>query len=412
MDDVLHQTLTLPNGSVLPNRLAKSAMSEALGTADNRPTTALCRLYQAWSAGGTGLLITGNVMIDRRALGEPNNVAIEDERDLPMLEAWARAATEAGNACWVQLNHPGKQAPKGLNVETLAPSALGFGPELARFFGVPRELQEAEIEDLIQRFAGAAALVKKAGFSGVQIHAAHGYLISQFLSARHNQREDAWGGDAERRRRFVLAVYHAIRTAVGPDFPVGIKLNSADFQKGGVSEEEARDLMRALDSAGIDLIEISGGTYEAPAMSTGLHRKSSTRQREAYFLSFAEQVRHEVRAPLMVTGGFRTRQGMIEALNSGALDLIGLARPLAIEPDFSARILAGMAPQHSTPARISTGIGAIDRMALMEVTWYGRQLRRMGQGRRPRPRESALSSLAMTLLESGWHTFRSRRARA
>ena len=412
MTDPLQRPLTLPNGSILRNRIAKSAMSEALGTPDNRPTSALYPLYRRWSEGGCGLLITGNVMIDRRALGEPNNVALEDDSDLAMFQAWAESATSAGNACWMQLNHPGKQAPKGLNQETVAPSAVGFGAELARFFDTPRALSEEEIWDLIARFGRAAALCQRAGFTGVQIHAAHGYLISQFLSARHNLRQDAWGGDAERRRRFVLEVYAAIRAAVGADFPIGIKLNSADFQKGGVSEEEASALMRSLDAAGIDLIEISGGTYEAPAMSTGISLSTSSREREAYFLSFAEKVRHEVNVPLMVTGGFRTRQGMVAALNSAALDLIGVARPLAIEPDFPRRILAGEPPRQQTPSRISTGIGAIDRMALMEVAWYGRQLRRMGQGHEPRPRESALTSLAMTLLESGWHTFRSRRVRA
>lgn len=172
-------------------------------------------------------------MIDRRALGEPGNVVIEDETDLPVLQQWARAASDQGAAVWVQLNHPGKQSPKGLNRSNLSPSAIPFREDMAAFFDTPREASAAEIEDIIQRFGISAAICKKAGFSGVQIHGAHGYLVSQFLSPHHNQRNDAWGGSPEKRRRFVLAVYDEVCRQVGPDFPVGIKLNSADFQRGG-----------------------------------------------------------------------------------------------------------------------------------------------------------------------------------
>ena len=240
-DQVLNQPFTLPNGSVIKNRLVKSALSETLGTTDNHVTMGLARLYQRWAMGGMGILITGNVMIDQRALGEPNNVVVEDERDLELLTAWAKAGTQNGTQLWMQINHPGKQSPKGLNKQNVSPSAIPFGKELAPFFGQPRELTEAEILDIIQRFGRTAAIAKKAGFSGVQIHGAHGYLVSQFLSGYHNQRSDQWGGNAENRRRFVLAVYAEMRKQVGDKFPIGIKLNSADFQKGGFTEEESLD---------------------------------------------------------------------------------------------------------------------------------------------------------------------------
>ncbi|MEL0027323.1 MAG: hypothetical protein VW625_01450 [Perlucidibaca sp.] len=249
--DLLAQPLTLPNGSRLPNRLAKSALSETLGTMDNRVTGKLASLYERWARGGTGLLITGNVMIDRRALGEPGNVVVEDERDLDQLRAWATAATRHGAAIWVQLNHPGKQSPRGLNKQNISPSAIPFKQDMQAFFDTPREMTEAEILDVIQRFASSAGIIKKAGFSGVQIHGAHGYLVSQFLSPKHNIREDAWGGTAEKRRRFVLEVYRAIRAEVGPDFPVGIKLNSADFQRGGFTEEESLEVIQLLADAGM-----------------------------------------------------------------------------------------------------------------------------------------------------------------
>ena len=277
---ILSQNLYLPNGTIIKNRLLKSAMSEAMGSRDGAPTPALVHLYQAWADGGIGLCITGNVMIDAAALGEPGNVVIEDERHLEDLKSWAQAATSHGTQCWVQLNHPGKQAPKGLNKETVAPSAVPFRSDMQAFFATPRELTDAEIRNLIVRYAQSAAVVKKAGFTGVQIHGAHGYLVSQFLSPHHNTRTDEWGGSAEKRRRFVLEVFKAMRTAVGADFPVGIKLNSADFQRGGFTEEESMDTIRALSEAGIDLIEISGGTYEAPAM-TGIKMNQKPRQAPA-----------------------------------------------------------------------------------------------------------------------------------
>ena len=405
----LAAALTLPNGTTLTNRLAKSALSEAMATADNRVTPALVRLYRRWAQSGIGLLVTGNVMIDRRALGEPGNVVLEDERDLAILRQWSAAAGD-GTQLWMQLNHPGKQAPRGLNRETVSPSAIPFGKAMAPYFATPRALREDEIEDIIQRFGRAAAIAKKTGFGGVQIHGAHGYLVSQFLSPLHNQRQDQWGGSAENRRRFVLAVYQEIRRQVGDEFPVAIKLNSADFQRGGFSEEESLETIIALSNAGIDMVEISGGTYESPAM-TGTQRKASTVSREAYFLEFSEKVRQQVSTPLMVTGGFRSQQGMNDALRSNAMDIIGMGRALAIEPDLAARLLNGQEPRYPVKP-ISTGISLVDKTAMMEVAWYTRQLHRMGKGRDPKPRENALTALMMLSVERGWGMFKTRRLRA
>jgi 2,4-dienoyl-CoA reductase-like NADH-dependent reductase (Old Yellow Enzyme family) len=412
-NNLLNQPLQLPNGVVIRNRLAKASMSEVLGTYDNHATYELVKLYQRWAQSGLGLLFTGNVMIDRRALGEPGNVVIEDESDLPILKQWAEAATNQGAALWVQLNHPGKQSPKGLNIINLSPSAIPFREDMAAFFETPRAATGAEIEEIIQRFGRSAAVVKKAGFSGVQIHGAHGYLISQFLSAHHNQRTDEWGGSPEKRRKFVLAVYSEIRRQVGPNFPVGIKLNSADFQKGGFTEEESIAVIQALAAAGIDLIEISGGTYEAPAMSGAFSKpqKSSTAIREAYFLEFAEKVRSAVKVPLMVTGGFRTLAGMNEALRSEALDIIGIARLMAIDPDAPQALLNGRESSQSVRP-ISTGIKAVDRMGIMEVLWYTRQLKRIARGGNPRPTESGLWAFLSSVINSGWGTYRTKRLRA
>lgn len=411
--DLLNQTLHLPNGSVLRNRLAKAAMSETLGTYDNRPTSGLVQLYRRWASSGLGLVITGNVMIDRRALGEPGNVVIEDEADMNILRQWASAGTEPGADIWVQLNHPGKQSTKGLNAYNIAPSAVPFREDMAALFETPREATTAEIQDIIKRFGRSAAICKKAGFSGVEIHGAHGYLISQFLSPHHNRRSDEWGGSPEKRRRFVLAVYAEVRRQVGADFPVAIKLNSADFLREGFSEEESMETIRALAEAGIDLIEISGGTYEAPAMGGAMEesKKASTVAREAYFLEFAEKVRATVTVPLMVTGGFRTAAGMNAALRSGALDVVGLARLLAIDPDAPAALLQGGDSPQQVRA-ISTGLKFVDRMGIMEVLWYERQLKRIATGEEPRPDENGLSAFLKSALISGWGTFRTRRLRA
>ena len=300
--DTLGQSLALPCGITLKNRFAKSAMSEALGTIDNHVTPALERLYGRWAQGGTGLLITGNIMVDRNHTGEPRNVVLEDKRDMTLLKRWADAGQSQGNDIWVQLNHPGKQIPRMLaSGDTLAPSAVPFGKELKSAFKTPRALNEDEIFDIIRRFATSAALAKEAGFTGVQIHGAHGYLVSQFLSGHHNRRNDKWGGSLENRMRFPLEIYRAIRDAVGPDYPVSIKLNSADFQRGGFTEEESMTVAETLAAEGLDLLEISGGNYENPAMAGARGVRESTVKREAYFLDYAQAIRQRVSIPLMVT---------------------------------------------------------------------------------------------------------------
>ncbi len=406
--DTLGAPLTLPCGAVIKNRFMKSAMSEVLAGRSNEPSAALDRLYRTWAEGGAGLVVTGNVMIDRRALGEPDNVVVEDSRDMAGLRRWAKAATIDTTSCWVQLNHPGKQSPRFLTPEPVAPSAIPLGSGLEKMFNPPRALTEPEIHDIIERFGRSAALVKEAGFSGVQIHGAHGYLVSQFLSPHHNRREDAWGGDAPRRMRFVMEVYAAIRAAVGPAFPVGIKLNSADFQRGGFTEDESMDVVTALSEAGMDLIEISGGNYERPAMVTG-GKRASTREREAFFLDYADKVRARVTAPLAVTGGFRTSGAMAAAVDSGAIDVVGAGRAFTLAPDFPRRILAGEDFEANVD-RPSTGSKTLDKMLMLDVTWYENQLARMGRGAHPDPKLSVWRSVASTVKQVGLGAFRKRRS--
>ncbi|MEO9572402.1 MAG: hypothetical protein ABJ263_10635 [Tateyamaria sp.] len=200
-----------------------------------------------------------------------------------------------------------------------------------------------DIKDAIQRYATTASLAKRAGFDGVQIHGAHGYLISQFLSPITNQRTDEWGGPLENRARFLRAVYGATRAAVGGDFPVAVKLNSADFQKGGFTIQDSCQVAQWLEEDGIDLIELSGGTYEQMSFVNGTEAelRDSTAQREAYFLEYARKVRDAVDIPLMVTGGFRTSDAMERAITEDGIDMIGLARPLCVQPDAVNGLLDG-----------------------------------------------------------------------
>ena len=395
-------------GPELKNRFFKSAMSEQLGDRDHNPTNGLVRLYRTWAQGGTGLLVTGNVMVDRSALGEPKNVVLDEQSDLAKFEAWARAAKEENTQVWMQLNHPGKQIPKFLCKEPVAPSAIPLEKGLEATFNTPRALEDEEVEAVIERYVVAGELAKKSGFDGVQIHGAHGYLVSQFLSPRHNKRTDRWGGSLENRMRFVLTLYTKLRERLGEDYPIGIKLNSADYMKGGFSDEESMQVVKALSDAGIDLIEISGGTYESPSM-VGHNMKESTRKREAYFLDYAEKVRALVPTPLVVTGGFRSGEAMSEALQSGATDLIGVARPLAVEPDLPNRVMADNSyriEMHSP----STGVKFIDKMTMLDITWYESQLARMAKGKATKPKQSAWFSVIDTLGGLGMHAFKQRRA--
>jgi 2,4-dienoyl-CoA reductase-like NADH-dependent reductase (Old Yellow Enzyme family) len=408
MKAVLGSSFTLKNGQEIKNRLFKSAMSEQLGLRDHNPKPGLAKLYGRWADGGVGLSMTGNIMIDRGALGEPKNVVLDEKSDLTEFKKWAAAGKKNGSHIWTQLNHPGKQIPNFIVDVPVAPSAIALTRGLEKGFNKPRALLEEEILVIIKKFAISAKLAKDAGFTGVQIHGAHGYLVSQFLSPRHNQRDDQWGGSLENRMRFVLSIYHAIREQVGADFPIGIKLNSADFMKGGFTEEDSMQVVKTLADAGIDLIEISGGSYENPSMM-GSDAKKSTVQREAYFLDYAEKVRSLVDTPLVVTGGFRSAKAMQEALDSGATDFIGIARTTCVDPDFPNKLIADVNYKYQLKV-LTTGKPAIDKMAMLEITWYEAQLARMAKGKKPKANLSEWGVFFGTLFNAGIYAFRKRRA--
>jgi len=369
MAGILEMPLVLPCGASLKNRIAKAAMTEGLADDYNRATARHATLYRRWAEGGAGMLLTGNVMVDRRYLERPGNVVIDgpqSEAQLDALRRWSGAARDAGADIWMQISHAGRQSPKIVATEPVAPSAVELGLP-GGTFAKPRALLANEIENVIDRFAHTASVAKQTGFTGVQIHGAHGYLLSEFLNPLVNKREDEWGGSLDNRARLLMRVIKEVRAQVGSGFAVSVKLNSSDFQKGGFSPEDSLQVARWLNDAGVDLLEVSGGSYEQPAMmdmegTEARHeqqKRSSTRAREAYFLTYAEEIRKVTQMPLMVTGGFRSRAGMEGAVSSGACDVCGIARPLCVDPAIPAKLMSGeveTAPSWEKTLRIGPGI--------------------------------------------------------
>jgi 2,4-dienoyl-CoA reductase-like NADH-dependent reductase (Old Yellow Enzyme family) len=384
MTDLLATPLDLPCGARLANRLAKAAMSEGFADADNHATPRLEALYRRWAGSGAGLLFSGNIQVDRDHLERPGNVVVDDDSGAPLLARLAAAGKAAGAHFWAQLSHTGRQVADAINAAPLAPSAVeidimrgaGFS------FAPPRAMTEDEILHAIGQFASAARRVKAAGFTGVALHAAHGYLISQFLSPLSNRRVDRWGGSLDNRARFLIEVLAAVRAAVGPEFPVGIKLNASDFQKGGFTHAECLELVARLNETGLDLLELSGGSLEQPkVVGVALKeegedgKRASTAAREAYFVAFAGAVRAVAKMPVMVTGGFRTRRFMTEALAAGELDVVGLGRPMITVPETPHLLLAGEIDR----APLDEG-----RIGLLQlIPWYSLQLERLGDGLDP-----------------------------
>ena len=389
----LQQSLSLTCGITIPNRIAKAAMSEQLADRHGSPTTDLEQLYAAWARAGTGLLITGNVMVDQRAFVEPRNAVLQDERFLAAYTLWAKAAHANGSKIIMQINHPGRVTVLPLLKQPIAPSAIGLDLPLMNIIRVPRAMSEKDILEQIQRFATTASLAVKAGFDGVQLHAAHGYLLSQFLSPLANIRTDAWGGSAERRRRMLIETVRAVRQSIGANKILSVKLNSADFQQGGLSQAESLQIALALEAEGIDLLEISGGNYESPAQLG--YAPEQQVQRDAYFLDYAKALRAQSKLPIMLTGGLRDVSLMNRIINEGVVDLIGMARPFALQPDLAAQLLSGQSlKQHDTNVP-SIGYKPVD--AYLQLAWHAAQFRRISSGQSPK----AIKGLIPTLIAFG-----------
>lgn len=399
----LSTPLRLPCGVSLPNRIAKAAMTEGLADPHGRATDRHVRLYRRWAEGGAGMLLTGNIQIDRRSLERPGNIRIEGPQDAQQMAALARlaeAGRSGGGHIWAQIAHAGRQAVESCCPAPVAPSAVPFAM-LRWEQAAPRALSEAEIVDLIERFGHAAKVCKDAGFSGVEIHGAHGYLISGFLSPATNHRTDRWGGSLANRARLLIEVLRSMRQAVGPDFPVALKLNSADFQEKGFSHADSMAVVEMLNQESLDLLELTGGTYEQLSM-IGVQEDSqfkreparaSTVAREAYFAIYAAEARRVARMPVMSTGGFRRRESMVGALNDGTCDLIGLGRPLCVDPDIPRKLIAGQAQQTATYEK-ELHLSAAEKEGLTQreqhistvlgtQAWFFMNLFDMGDGDKP-----------------------------
>lgn len=401
----LFDPLTLPNGSSIKNRIAKAAMEENMADAEQAPSAELMRLYQAWADGGAGLIITGNVMVDGRAMTGPGGVVLQDDLQLDKFKRWARIVRSAGAQFWLQINHPGRQMQSNLGQKTWAPSAvpLELG-KLSKRFATPHAMTASVIEDVIQRFANTARLGEQAGFTGVEIHAAHGYLLSQFLSPLTNQRTDEWGGSLENRARLLVEIVKTVRAVVSAQFAVAVKLNSADFQRGGFTADDAKKVVELLNELGVDLVELSGGSYEAPAMQ-GEARDGRTLAREAYFVEFARDLQTVAKMPVMVTGGIRRRPVAESVVRSG-VDMVGIGTALAIDPYLPRDWQHGKdnAPQLPPINWKNKAIAALANMAVVKF-----QLGKLSQAKKPDPGVSPLRALILQQIAMAFRTRQYRR---
>jgi 2,4-dienoyl-CoA reductase-like NADH-dependent reductase (Old Yellow Enzyme family) len=381
MTSELFSPLPLRSGQVLKNRIAKAAMEENMAGDGQLPDEQLFTLYRRWATGGTGLLITGNVMVHAEALTGPAGVVLDENAPLEPFIEWAKAGKSGGGAIWMQINHPGRQVASDMPGVVWGPTDIGvnLGKHSSRF-GRPIAMTPQQIEETVARYAVTARRAEQAGFDGVEIHAAHGYLLSQFLSPLVNKRTDQWGGSLENRARMLLDIVRAVRGTVSPSFAVAVKLNSADFQRGGFDADDARQVIEMLEPLGVDLVELSGGSYESPAM-TGRSADARTQAREAYFLDLAKDLVKTSPLPLMLTGGITKRATAEKVLDSGVA-VIGMGTALAVTPDLPDRWRERreadrqMRPVNWSDKALASAAG----MALVR-----HQMRRLARGSSPRP---------------------------
>ncbi|KAM3081220.1 hypothetical protein ACMFMF_003134 [Clarireedia jacksonii] len=400
-------------------------MAEAMAP-DHKVDEKFLKAYGQWADGGWGMVITGNVQVSSKYLGSPGDVATlqhtstsPSDADMEIWKTWAATCQRGGAPTVVQLCHAGRQSPigagdRGFFEKTVAPSAvpMNFGPSwleravVAFIFGTPRELTLDDIGGVIDQFVNGAKQCYEAGFKGVELHGAHGYLLAQFLSPLSNKRTDEYGGTPAKRAAIVVEIIHKIREQTSKEFCIGIKMNSVDAS-GNESLDDTLEQIHLIVEAGIDFIEISGGSYENPRMmqesnatdampSTTPSLPNNSRpasSRESFFLQFAQSVRERFpEIVLMVTGGFRTRTGMEAALQSGACDLIGIARPAAVLPKLPNEIILNteipdekatvtLAPlkvpfllKHAPVKQVGAGY---------QSQYYAGQIQRMAKGRLP-----------------------------
>ncbi|MEM7143264.1 MAG: NADH:flavin oxidoreductase/NADH oxidase family protein, partial [Actinomycetota bacterium] len=353
---LLAEPVVLPCGLRIPNRLAKSAMSDSLGDGAGQPSDPQIRLYERWAQSGVGLSIIGEVQVDARYPEKPGNLVIDDRRDRGRFARLAAAVAETDGLLWPQLGHAGALSHGPIS-RPAGPSALDLNGLVCA------ELSPTDVADLPMRYADAATRAKADGFSGVEVHAGHGFLLSQFLSPLFNRRTDGYGGSIEARNRIVVEIVQAIRASVGPEFAIGVKINATDQLEGGLTEDDSLVAIEMLSAESVDLVDISGGTYFPGAPS------SSDRVSDGpYFADFARRVRQTVTTPVMVTGGVKTRDDASDLVESGAADLVGIARALVVDPELPSRWL-GPSPADPPFPRFAASVpGGVTAWYTMRIT--------------------------------------------
>lgn len=359
--NLLVQPLDLPCGARLKNRLVKSAMSDSLGDGAGNATQAQMRLYERWAEGGAALSLIGEVQTSPHYAEKPGNLVLVPDADLAALQKLAQRGSANSAHIWPQLGHAGALAhgpistPKGpspLDVEGLKCDGMSLD----------------DIQDLPRSYAQAATLAKDAGFGGVLIHAGHGFLFSQFLSPLFNHRTDAYGGTVDERFRIIGEVIDAVRKAVGPAYPIGIKINSTDMLEGGLSQDDALEAVQLLDATTVDLIDVSGGTYFPGAESSSDSASSSG----PYFIDFAKRAKSITSIPIILTGGFETREQAAKAILEGCADAISLARAMVLNPSLPNAWLSDAGGDPEFPIFDAPPRGGV-------TAWYSMRLTALGE---------------------------------
>ncbi|PWN96765.1 NADH:flavin oxidoreductase/NADH oxidase [Tilletiopsis washingtonensis] len=400
---ILGDAIALPfSGRSAPSRFMKSAMTERLSSWDqhdptNRgiPSDELVRVYEEWGKGGWGIVVSGNLIVDTMNLEAPGNMIIHrSQQKQDELESQMRrliAGSKAGGALFVaQLSHGGRQVTSAIQPNPVSASDVKLDDRMGMSFAKPTPLTEEGIRETVENFAYAAQKLHEWGADGVQLHAAHGYLLAQFLAPSTNQRTDKYGGSVANRARIIYEIFDAIKKRVNdPKFVLAIKINSVEFQKGGFSTEESAEVCAELEKIGVDVLELSGGTYEELAFG---HRRESTKKREAFFLEFSDVIVKQLqKSTVWTTGGFRTAKAMVQAVQDGATQGIGLARPATQDFDIPRKLYTGKldaAPQGLIP---EDDFGMTNLIA-------GTQIRQVGKGLQPfdKSDESAVGEFKAT----------------
>ncbi len=355
----ISEPLVLPCGHVLPHRLAKAALTENLATPNGEPSESHFRLYDVWDRSRCSFMLTGNVMVDGRDKEDKGNVVVENESLLPSLKKWVKACSQT--QLWMQIGHAGALSD---GTRTISPSGVPFQGK-ARSFQQSMAMELFDIEDVIERFTLTSLLAKQSGFTGIEIHSAHGFLLNQFLSPVTNRRTDSYGGSLQNRTRLLLEVIASVRHAVGANFPIAVKLNTSDGRNTNTrwAEQEALDVAELISEAGVDLIELSGGDYNNTLM-IGRDRSNQ------YFEKFARDLKNRVKTPVMLTGGMRDIDEMNRIIAEGGADIIGLGRPLITDPMIVHKLLKGECGK--IPACEADQLGVLELLS-----WYSHRMRNM-----------------------------------